>query len=98
MLLKLCLSFDVYTLIKNISKNSADVSNTKRYPNTPIPAYQKAIFITAMRHWENYTCISFVERTDEPDFIVFTQRPCGYVRNRGFFTVTKKIYVVFIFK
>lgn len=31
-----------------------------------------------MRHWENYTCITFVERTTEPDFIVFTQRPCGW--------------------
>ncbi|XP_048760926.2 tolloid-like protein 1 isoform X2 [Ostrea edulis] len=40
-------------------------------------AYQKAIFVTAMRHWENYTCITFVERTYEPDFIIFTQRPCG---------------------
>lgn len=40
-------------------------------------AHQKAIFVSAMRHWENYTCITFVERTTEPDFIVFTQRPCG---------------------
>lgn len=40
-------------------------------------AIQKAVFISAMRHWENYTCITFVERTTEPDFIVFTQRPCG---------------------
>lgn len=40
-------------------------------------AQQKVIFVSAMRHWENYTCITFVERTTEPDFIVFTQRPCG---------------------
>ena len=34
--------------------------------------------LQAMRHWENFTCIQFVERTDEhPNWIVFTERPCG---------------------
>ena len=38
----------------------------------------KALFKQAMRHWENYTCVQFVERTDEhPNWIVFTERPCG---------------------
>ena len=38
----------------------------------------KALFKQAMRHWENYTCIQFVERTMEhPNWIVFTERPCG---------------------
>lgn len=32
----------------------------------------------AMRHWENFTCIQFVEKTEEHDnWIVFTERPCG---------------------
>jgi len=38
----------------------------------------KALFKQAMRHWENHTCISFVERTiDDPNYILFTERPCG---------------------
>lgn len=32
----------------------------------------KALFQQAMRHWENYTCITFVERTTEKDYIIFT--------------------------
>ncbi|XP_023349117.1 tolloid-like protein 1 [Eurytemora carolleeae] len=47
----------------------------------------KALFKQAMRHWENYTCIQFVERTAEhPNWIVFTERPCGccsFVGKRG---------------
>lgn len=39
----------------------------------------KALFKQAMRHWENSTCIKFVER--DPDihanYIVFTVRNCG---------------------
>ncbi|XP_055517540.1 LOW QUALITY PROTEIN: tolloid-like protein 2 [Leucoraja erinacea] len=38
---------------------------------------QRAIFKQAMRHWERYTCITFVERLAEDSFIVFTYRPCG---------------------
>ncbi|KAH9360687.1 hypothetical protein HPB48_004819 [Haemaphysalis longicornis] len=31
-----------------------------------------------MRHWENFTCIKFVEREAEHQhYIVFTERPCG---------------------
>lgn len=39
----------------------------------------KALFKQAMRHWENFTCIKFVERNpdEHPNFIVFTERPCG---------------------
>lgn len=39
----------------------------------------KALFKQAMRHWENYTCIKFVERNpiDHPNYIVFTERQCG---------------------
>ena len=34
--------------------------------------------LQAMRHWENFTCVQFVERTDDhPNWIVFTERPCG---------------------
>lgn len=47
-----------------------------------------ALFRSAMRHWENYTCIKFVER--QPDehrnYIVFTERSCGccsFVGKRG---------------
>lgn len=39
----------------------------------------KALFKQAMRHWENSTCIKFVEREPEnhPNYIVFTIRGCG---------------------
>lgn len=41
----------------------------------------KALFKQAMRHWENFTCVKFVERNenDHPNYILFTERPCGYV-------------------
>lgn len=48
----------------------------------------KALFKQAMRHWENFTCVKFVERNedDHPNFILFTERPCGccsFVGKRG---------------
>jgi hypothetical protein len=41
----------------------------------------KALFKQAMRHWENFTCVKFVEKvpTEHPNYILFTERPCGYV-------------------
>lgn len=43
----------------------------------------KALFKQAMRHWENFTCIKFIERDpdEHPNYIIFTERPCGYVGN-----------------
>lgn len=48
----------------------------------------RALFQQAMRHWENHTCIKFVERNavEHPNFILFTIRPCGccsFVGKRG---------------
>lgn len=42
----------------------------------------KALFKQAMKHWENFTCIKFVERNpiDHPNYIVFTERPCGKIK------------------
>uniref|UniRef100_A0AAY4DT21 Metalloendopeptidase n=1 Tax=Denticeps clupeoides TaxID=299321 RepID=A0AAY4DT21_9TELE len=37
---------------------------------------QRAMFRQAMRHWEKQTCVTFVEKTDEESYIVFTYRPC----------------------
>lgn len=39
----------------------------------------KALFKQAMRHWENFTCVKFVERSvlEHPNYIIFTERPCG---------------------
>jgi len=43
----------------------------------------KALFQQAMRHWENYTCVTFVERKpDDSNYILFTERPCGFVAHR----------------
>lgn len=41
----------------------------------------KALFKQAMRHWENFTCVKFVERVprEHPNYILFTERPCGWV-------------------
>ena len=30
-------------------------------------------FIQAMRHWELHTCVTFIERTDEESYILFTK-------------------------
>ncbi|XP_055381184.1 dorsal-ventral patterning protein tolloid isoform X2 [Condylostylus longicornis] len=48
----------------------------------------KAIFKQAMRHWENYTCIKFVERDPayHNNYIYFTIKNCGccsFVGKRG---------------
>lgn len=47
----------------------------------------KTLFKQAMRHWENNTCVKFVERTEEhPNYIVFTEKACGccsFVGKRG---------------
>lgn len=47
----------------------------------------KGLFKQAMRHWENFTCIRFVEKTeDHPNYIIFTERECGccsFVGKRG---------------
>ncbi|KAG9511404.1 Tolloid-like protein 1, partial [Fragariocoptes setiger] len=48
---------------------------------------RRALFKQAMRHWENHTCVRFVQRTAEhSNYIVFTERGCGccsYVGKRG---------------
>ncbi|XP_061399861.1 dorsal-ventral patterning protein tolloid [Musca vetustissima] len=48
----------------------------------------KALFKQAMRHWENFTCIKFVERDPKvhPNYIYFTIKNCGccsFVGKRG---------------
>lgn len=48
----------------------------------------RALFKQAMQHWENHTCLKFVERQqpDHPNYIFFTVRPCGccsFVGRRG---------------
>ncbi|XP_019762656.1 tolloid-like protein 1 isoform X1 [Dendroctonus ponderosae] len=51
-------------------------------------AFRKALARQAMRHWENYTCLKFIERnkTENVDFVFFTEKPCGccsFVGKRG---------------
>nr|AVK72361.1 tolloid/BMP-1 protein [Meara stichopi] len=40
---------------------------------------QKRMFLQAMRHWENSTCVTFVEREKKHgnNYILFTYRSCG---------------------
>ena len=35
--------------------------------------------LEAMRHWENNSCLTFVEHTTERDYIYFQKGSCGYV-------------------
>lgn len=49
----------------------------------------KALFKQAMKHWENFTCIKFVERNpnDHMNYIIFTIRPCGLVNSIDSFSL-----------
>nr|AEP25603.1 bone morphogenic protein 1 [Holothuria glaberrima] len=59
----------------------------RKWPNGVIPfqmdvnftGSQRAIFKQAMRHWENHTCLTFIERNAaiHHNYIVFTYEPCG---------------------
>ncbi|KAI5100082.1 bone morphogenetic protein 1 isoform X1 [Silurus meridionalis] len=75
-------------------RRAATAKNQRIWPDGVIPymisssfsGSQKAIFKQAMRHWERHVCVSFVERTAEKNYIIFTYRPCGccsYVGRRG---------------
>lgn len=47
---------------------------------------QRAVILQAMRHWENTTCLTFIERTTEKDYIYFHKGRCGccsYVGRKG---------------
>lgn len=37
----------------------------------------KGLIKQAMRHWENFTCLKFIERDEQQNYIMFTERPCG---------------------
>ncbi|CAH0558868.1 unnamed protein product [Brassicogethes aeneus] len=48
----------------------------------------RALFKQAMKHWENFTCIKFIERDrdEHPNYITFTEKTCGccsFVGKRG---------------
>lgn len=45
----------------------------------------KAQFKLAMKHWENFTCIKFVERnvSEHQNYIRFTELPCGCCSHVG---------------
>ncbi|XP_059469459.1 protein tolkin-like [Neocloeon triangulifer] len=56
--------------------------------DTNFSGSHKALFKLAMRHWENRTCVKFVERNpdEHPNYILFSERPCGccsFVGRRG---------------
>ncbi|XP_019644750.1 PREDICTED: tolloid-like protein 2 [Branchiostoma belcheri] len=77
-------------------RRAATARPERKWPNAVIPytvdpkanfsGSQRAMFKQAMRHWENFTCVTFIERTDEENYIVFTYRECGccsFVGRRG---------------
>lgn len=63
--------------MKSIRDFSESQAFTVSSPWISFSGTQRAIFKQAMRHWEKHTCVTFVERTDEESFIVFTYRTCG---------------------
>ncbi|KAK9506321.1 hypothetical protein O3M35_008277 [Rhynocoris fuscipes] len=84
-----------YTIKEKIARRAARVSRaatarTDRVWEYGVIPYEidgnfsgmhKALFKQAMRHWENFTCVKFVERSplEHNNYILFTERPCGYV-------------------
>ncbi|XP_026996788.2 bone morphogenetic protein 1-like isoform X2 [Tachysurus fulvidraco] len=88
-------SFKFWDNVKISRKARAATAKTERiWPDGVIPyiistnfsGSQRAIFKQAMRHWERHVCVTFVERTAEESYIIFTYRPCGccsYVGRRG---------------
>ncbi|TSM12566.1 Tolloid-like protein 2 [Bagarius yarrelli] len=75
-------------------KRAATLKTERIWPDGVIPyiistnfsGSQRAVFKQAMRHWERHVCVTFVERTAEENYIIFTYRPCGccsYVGRRG---------------
>nr|VZI27763.1 unnamed protein product [Spirometra erinaceieuropaei] len=80
---------------KRRSRRAATAYKSRTWPYGVIPyiiqanfsSETKATIMKAMRHWENHTCLSFVER--EPhhkSYIIFTVKACGccsYVGRRS---------------
>lgn len=76
-------------------KRAATAYVSRTWPNGVIPyviqanfsSETKATIMKAMRHWENYTCLSFVERqSHHKSYIIFTEKACGccsYVGRRS---------------
>jgi tolkin protein len=83
------------TMTQVRSRRAATARNERLWDHGVIPyeieanfsGAHKALFKQAMRHWENFTCISFVERSPEDsNYILFTERACGccsFVGKRG---------------
>ncbi|CAH8432073.1 unnamed protein product [Dicrocoelium dendriticum] len=77
------------------TKRAATAYVSRTWPNGVIPyviqanfsSETKATIRKAMRHWENYTCLSFVEREpQQKSYIIFTEKACGccsYVGRRS---------------
>ncbi|XP_055770225.1 dorsal-ventral patterning tolloid-like protein 1, partial [Salvelinus fontinalis] len=81
-------------VVKNRVPRAATSRAERIWPGGVIPyiiggnftGSQRAMFKQAMRHWEKLTCVTFMEKTEEESYIVFTYRPCGccsYVGRRG---------------
>ncbi|KAK7089216.1 hypothetical protein V1264_024620 [Littorina saxatilis] len=84
-----------YSTVKSRRKRAATARKDRLWDYGIIPydieanftGANKAMFKLAMRHWENYTCVTFVERNPEDEnYILFTERSCGccsFVGKRG---------------
>lgn len=72
-----------------LNRNEKNKQTKNKHTHTPacdcvnagcemcVSGTQRAMFKQAMRHWEKQTCVTFIEKTDEESYIVFTYRPCG---------------------
>ncbi|VDD74489.1 unnamed protein product [Mesocestoides corti] len=80
---------------KRRTRRAATAYKSRTWPYGVIPyviqanfsSETKATIMKAMRHWENHTCLSFVEREPQhKSYIIFTVKPCGccsYVGRRS---------------
>ena len=79
-----CGSYRVKRLFRTISLIwSCDLLSYQQNHESPCISLptgdQRAVILQAMRHWENTTCLTFIERTTEKDYIYFHKGRCGLV-------------------
>ena len=77
--------------IQNLCWLSLDPLSLQLKMNLSIPEMVKQNIYLAMSHWERHTCIEFVNRTTEDDYIEFEPGSCGLVPQKQTFLDYLKI-------
>ncbi|XP_070579813.1 bone morphogenetic protein 1-like [Ptychodera flava] len=95
----IAMSADEYILrkfTKHVPRGKRAVTSIseRKWPNATVPYkinkqldnYQLSVINQAIAHWEEHTCIRFVSRTTEEDYVEFARGKCGccsFVGRRG---------------